>query len=108
MLKAGQYAVSDGRFIVKQGTSWYVLDADCEIELGLLPTLASAKEYIADGVTSLGHHNSSPSPCGNRQRKKEFNAYLASEAKSGNYVPAILWLSVMFAICIFFLVVRGY
>jgi len=32
---------------------------------------------------------------GRRQSKNEFNAYLASEAKNGNPMPAILWFIVL-------------
>jgi hypothetical protein len=45
---------------------------------------------------------------GRRQSKKEFNTYLASEAKNGNSGPAILYVLAMVAICAFTLVVRGY
>ena len=106
-IEAGQYSVSDGRFIIKDGSSWYVLKSDGTSDFGPLPTLALAKEYVTEGTTSLGNHNLA-SKHGRRQSKKEFNAYLASEAQNGNTGPLIIYVLLMVAICIFFLVVRGY
>ena len=106
-IEAGQYSVSDGRSIVKEGSSWYVLKTDGTSEFGPLPTLARAKEYVTEGTISVGNHNLA-SKHGRGQSKKEFNAYLASEAKNGNSGPLIIYVLLMVAICIFFLVVRGY
>ena len=106
-IEAGQYSVSDGRFIVKEGSNWYVLKSDGNADFGPLPTLATAKEYVTAGTTSVGKHNLA-SKHGRRQSKKEFNAYLAAEAKNGNSGPFIIYILIMVVICIFFLVVRGY
>ncbi|QUM75862.1 hypothetical protein HWV00_06270 [Moritella sp. 24] len=106
-IKAGQYSVSDGRYIIRDGSSWYVLNSEQEHDLGPLPTLSAAKQYVTDGKTPLGEHNMASSH-GRRQSKKEFNAYLASEVKNGNSGPAILYFLAMAAICVFFLVFRGY
>lgn len=101
-IEAGQYSVTDGRSIVKKGGAWYVVDSKGNVELGNLPTLSSAKNYVTNGVTSLVKHNSSASSYSKSQRKKEFNAFLASEAKNGNYLPAILMLIALFALTVFF------
>ncbi|NOU53149.1 hypothetical protein HG263_21855 [Pseudoalteromonas sp. JBTF-M23] len=106
-IEAGQYLVSDGRFIVKNGSSWYVLKSDGNTDFGPLPTLASAKEYVTVGTVSAGNHNLA-SKYGRRQSKKAFNAYLASEAKNGNPGPLLIYILVIFAICAFFFVIRGY
>ncbi|WP_231556938.1 hypothetical protein [Aeromonas sp. L_1B5_3] len=106
-IQAGKYSVSDGRTIVKDGSSWYVLNNDGKHDFGPLPTLAAAKQYVSDGTTPTGEHNYA-TKYGKRQSRKEFNAYLASEAKNGNIGPLIFYLLVMLVICIFFFVVRGY
>ena len=98
-IQAGQYQVSDGRFIIKEGSSWYVLDQNGEVDFGPLPTLAAGKECVSTGRTSLGNHNLG-SKHGRRQSKKEFNAYLASEAKNGNYAPAILWMLLLIVVAV--------
>jgi len=90
-IEAGQYAVSDGRHIVKDGSSWYVLNAEGKHDFGPLPTLSAAKQYVTDGTTPIGKHNLG-SKHGRRQSKKEFNAYLASEFKTGNPDPLILYV----------------
>ncbi len=74
---------------------------------GPVPTLAAAKEYVESGTVPLRQHNFSTSH-GRRQSKKEFNAYLASEAKNGNPMPAILWIIVLCIICGIVVAVRGY
>jgi hypothetical protein len=33
-IQAGQYSVSDGRYIVKDGAGWYVLNSDAVMTLG--------------------------------------------------------------------------
>jgi hypothetical protein len=100
-IQAGQYSVSDGRFIVKNGADWYVLNNDGGHDFGPLPTLASGKDYVINGTVSLTEHNLSTKH-GRRQSKKEFNGYLASEAKNGNYEPIIIWIIVMVGATIFF------
>lgn len=105
-IEAGRYTVSDGRLIIKEGSNWYVLNSEGNIELGELPTLASAKEYISNGVTTLGHHNTSVTSYSKQQRKKEFNTYLASEAKNGNYIPVILWFIIMLIVALIFAAVK--
>ena len=94
-IQPGQYHVSDGRTIIKNGSAWYVLDEHGKIDLGPLPTLKAGKEYVMTGSVSIGNHNTG-SQYGRKQSKKEFNAYLASEVKKGNYLPAILWITVLF------------
>ncbi|WP_320151112.1 hypothetical protein [uncultured Tolumonas sp.] len=106
-IEAGKYSVSDGRFIVKNGSGWFVLSNEGKTDFGPLPTLALAKEYVANGTTSLTDHNHA-STYGRRQSKKEFNAYMASEAKNGNLGPLFIYIILLLAICVFFLVVRGY
>lgn len=106
-IQAGQYAVDDGRFIVKKSSGWLVIDANGSDDFGPVATLAAAKQYIESGVAPLGHHSFS-SNYGRRQSKKEFNTYLASEAKNGNSMPAILWFIVLGIICGIVLAVRGY
>ncbi|MEI2565293.1 hypothetical protein V7T16_16500 [Vibrio metoecus] len=106
-IQAGQYSVDDGRFIVKQGSGWLVLDANGSHDFGPVPTLASAKQYVESGTTPLGQHNLSTKH-GRRQSKKEFNSYLASEAKNGNPMPAILWFIVLFIVCGVVFAVRGH
>ena len=106
-IQAGQYAVDDGRFIIKQGSGWLVVDSNGSHDFGPVPTLQSAKQYVISGSTPLGLHNS-VSHYGRRQSKKEFNAYLASEAKNGNPMPAILWFVVLSVVCVVLFAVRGY
>ena len=106
-IQAGQYSVSDGRYIIKEGSSWYVLNSEQQHDFGPLSTLAAAKQYVTSGTTPISEYNLA-SNHRRRQSKKEFNAYLASETKNGNPSPAILYVLVMIAICVFFLVVRGY
>jgi len=106
-IQAGQYTVSDGRYIIKDGSSWYVLNNDEQHDFGPLLTLAAAKQYVTNGTTPIGEHNLS-SKHGRQQSKKEFNAYLASEVKNGNSGPAILYILAMVVVCVFVLVVRGY
>ena len=89
-IEAGRYAASDGRLIVKDGSSWYVLKKDGTHDFGPLTTLRVAKQYVTTDSVSVGEHNNSSSH-GRRQRKKEFNSYLAAEAKRGNYGPLVLW-----------------
>jgi hypothetical protein len=52
-IKAGQYSVSDGRYIVKDGAGWYVLNSDGGHDFGPLPTLASGKDYVINGTVFL-------------------------------------------------------
>ena len=105
-IQAGEYSVSDGRFIIKDGSSWFVLDSEGNLDFGPIPTLASAKEYVSTGSTSLGNHNTG-TKYGRKQSKKEFNAYLASEAKNGNYAPAVIWFLVMLAPRVFATILQG-
>ncbi|PLG62804.1 hypothetical protein B6J11_14765 [Klebsiella pneumoniae] len=63
--------------------------------------------HVECGTTPLGQHNISTGH-GRRQSRKEFNAYLASEAKNGNHLPIVLWLVVLCIICGVVLAVRGY
>lgn len=103
----GQYNVDDGRIIIKSGSAWYILSESGKHEFGPVPTLKSAKQYVEFGTTPLGEHNTG-SKYGKRQSKKEFNAYLASEAKNGNYAPAIIWFLILFVVVIIVVKVRGY
>ncbi|WP_228730362.1 hypothetical protein [Shewanella yunxiaonensis] len=68
-IEAGQYSVSDGRFIVKHGSSWYVLKSDGTIDFGPLSTLATEKEFVTEGITSVGNHNFHPSMTVGRVKK---------------------------------------
>lgn len=104
-IEAGSYSVSDGRSILKDGAGWYVVAEDGSHDFGPLTTLAAAKEYVQTGIAPLGQHNSASSH-GRKQAKKEFNAYLASEAKDGNYAPAILYSAVVLALCLFFVFIE--
>ena len=106
-IQAGQYSVDDGRFIIKQGADWFVIDATGSHDFGPVPTLQSAKQYVNSRSTPLGMHNFG-SQYGRRQSKKEFSAYLASEAKNGNPMPAILWFVVLSVVCALLFIVRGY
>ncbi|MEN3754430.1 hypothetical protein ABC733_22650 [Mangrovibacter sp. SLW1] len=106
-VQAGQYSVDDGRFIIKNSSGWLVVDARGSHDFGPVSTLAAAKQYVECGTTPLGQHNISTSH-GRRQSRKEFNAYLASEAKNGNHLPIVLWLVVLCIICGVVLAVRGY
>jgi hypothetical protein len=93
-IKAGHYAVSDGRTIVKQGSGWYILTGEGKHDFGPVTTLASAKEYVTSGSVHIGQHNPA-SRHGRKQGRKEYNAYLASEAKRGNYAPLVLTILAM-------------
>lgn len=106
-IQAGQYAVDDGRFIVKNRSSWIVVDTNGSHDFGPVPTLAAAKQYAVDGKIQLGKHNLSTKH-GRKQSKKEFHAYLASEANNGNPWPTILWLFFIFIIGGIALAIRGY
>ena len=106
-IQAGQYAVDDGRFIVKNSSGWLVVDVNGAHDFGPVTTLAAAKQYVESGTVPLGQHNFSTTH-GRRQSKKEFNAHLASEAKNGNPMPAILWIIVLCIIGGVVLAVRGY
>lgn len=106
-IQAGQYAVDDGRFIVKNSGGWLITDANGSHHFGPVPTLAAAKQYVETGAIPLKQHNYGSSH-GRRQSKKEFNAYLAAEAKNGNLMPAILWVIVLCVIGGVVLAVRGY
>ncbi len=94
-IKAGHYSVGDGRRIIKSGAQWYIYKGNGEIDFGPVPTLASAKEYVSTGSISLNEHEMA-SKYGRKQSKKEFNAYMAAEAKNGNFAPLILTLVVLF------------
>ncbi|EFS3794157.1 hypothetical protein [Escherichia albertii] len=106
-IQAGSYAVDDGRYIIKNNSGWLIVDTNGAHDFGPVTTLAAAKQYIESGTVTLGQHNFSTAH-GRRQSKKEFNAYLASEAKNGNPLPAILWVIVLCIICGVVLAVRGY
>lgn len=93
-IEAGHYSVSDGRLIIKKGSDWYILTSEGKHDFGPVTTLVSAKEYVTTGSVHLGQH-SPASRHGRRQSRKEYNAYLASEAKQGNYGPLILTLLAM-------------
>ncbi|MBQ4860349.1 hypothetical protein J8L98_01425 [Pseudoalteromonas sp. MMG013] len=105
-IQAGQYIVSDGRYIIKEGSDWYVLNSDQEMSFGPLPTLKTAKQYVSEGTVYGSQHNYRTSH-GRRQSKKEFNAYLAAEAKNGNPGPLILYIIVLIVICSFFAIVQN-
>ncbi|WP_240645376.1 hypothetical protein [Vibrio mediterranei] len=100
-IKAGQYAVSDGRFIIKQGSGWCIVRSNGSHDFGPVPTLAAAKSYVSTGSVPLRDHNTA-SKHGRRQSKKEFNAHLAAEAKNGNPLPAILWVLVLIGLTFLF------
>ncbi|SBO11668.1 hypothetical protein VME0621_03804 [Vibrio mediterranei] len=100
-IKAGQYSVSDGRFIIKQGSSWYIIQGNGDHDFGPVPTLAAAKSYVSTGSIPLGNHNRA-SQHSRRQSKKEFNAHLAAEAKNGNPAPLILWVLVLIGLTVLF------
>ncbi|OCH15300.1 hypothetical protein A6E03_14070 [Aliivibrio sp. 1S128] len=99
--------MSDGRIIFKQGSSWYVFNKAGSHEFGPVTTLNAAKQYVANGSVPVESHNLSSS-YGRRQSKKEFNSYLATEAKNGNPEPLILWVVILCVVCLVVVVVRGY
>lgn len=68
-IQAGQYAVDDGRFIVKNSSGWLVVDVNGTHDFGPVPTLAAAKQYVESGAVPLGQHNLS-TVHGRRQSKK--------------------------------------
>ncbi|MGF1687896.1 hypothetical protein L4C36_14585 [Photobacterium japonica] len=103
-IQAGYYSVSDGRKIKKNGRGWYVISESGSHDFGPVTTLNAAKQYVETGTSPIGQHNLSSSH-GRRQSKKEFNAYLAAEAKNGNPFPAILWMIVVFTLCMFFVAI---
>ena len=106
-VQAGKYSVDDGRFIIKNSSGWLVFGESGSHDFGPVSTLAAAKQYVEYGTTPLGQHNISTSH-GRRQSRKEFNAYLAAEAKNRNLLPLVLWLVFL---CIIFgvvLAVRGH
>lgn len=91
----------------RKGWSWVVCAKQwCGHDFGLLPTLASGKDYVINATVSLTEHNLSTKH-GRRQNKKEFNGYLASEAKNGNYEPIIIWLIIIVGAKIFFTFLQG-
>ncbi|MEM5546332.1 hypothetical protein [Pseudoalteromonas fuliginea] len=106
-LEAGKYSVSDGRFIIKNGSSWYVLFDDGKNDFGPLPTLAAAKEYVTNGTVTPKQHNHATQH-GRRQSKKEFQAYIASEAKNGNSGPLIIYIIVMIITFLFVILLQSY
>ncbi|EPL6889713.1 MULTISPECIES: hypothetical protein [Klebsiella pneumoniae complex] len=106
-IQAGKYAVDDGRFIVKNGSGWFVVGVNGSHEFGPVPSLTAAKQYVESGTILTTKHNLSTNH-GRRQSRKEFNAYLAAEAKNGNPMPAILWIVVLCVICGVVLAFRGY
>lgn len=105
-LEAGRYSVSDGRFIIKNGSNWFVLNHDGNHDFGPLPTFAAAKEYVTTGsVTPKPIHN--PTSYSKKQSKKQFNAYIASEAKRGNKGPLIIYIILMIVMFIFTIVIQA-
>jgi len=106
-IQAGYYSVSDGRFIVKDGSGWYIVNKEGNHDFGPVTTLAAAKEFVNTGLVPISQHNTG-SAYGRRQSKKEFNSYLAAESKNGNPLPAILWMVALFGACLLFYLIRGY
>ncbi|MDY0765757.1 MULTISPECIES: hypothetical protein [Serratia] len=106
-IQAGKYAVDDGRFIVKNSSGWLVVDVNGAHDFGPVSTLAAAKQYVESGTVPLEKPNYSTTHS-RKKSKKDFNAYLASEAKNGNTLPAILWVIVLCIIGGVVLAVRGY
>ena len=105
-LEAGRYSVSDGRFILKNGSNWFVVDQNGNHDFGPLPTFASAKEYVLTGsLTPKNIH--SPTTYSKKQSKKQFNAYIAAEAKKGNTGPLIIYIIVMIVMFIFAIVIEA-
>ena len=94
-IKAGYYLSSDGRQIIKKGSGWYILKDDGNVDFGPVPTLTAAKEYVSSGGIILNEHNIN-SAYGKGQSKKEYNAYLAAEAKRGNFIPLLVTLIALF------------
>ncbi len=93
--------------MLKTTSGWLVGQAKGSHEFGPVTTLTAAKQYVESGTTPLGQHNFSTN-YGRRQSKKEFNSYLASEAKNGNPLQAIIWFIVLCIIWGVVLAVRGY
>ncbi|MGU3929176.1 hypothetical protein ACVZD4_25595 (plasmid) [Escherichia coli] len=79
-IQGGQYAVDDGRFIVKNSSGWLVVDANGSHDFGPVPTLTAAKQYVESGTTPLGQHNFSTN-YGRRQSKKSLMHILPLKLK---------------------------
>ncbi|MBB1332098.1 MULTISPECIES: hypothetical protein [Pseudoalteromonas] len=90
-IESGKYSVSDGRFIVKSGSSWYVLQEDGNNDFGPLPTLSIAKEYVTTGTIESKEPNRSTQHT-RRQSRKAFHAHIAAESKNGNQGPLIIYI----------------
>ena len=94
-IEAGHYLSSDGRHLIKKGSGWHILKGDGNVDFGPVPTLTAAKEYVSSGSIILNEHNMN-STYGKGQSKKEYNAYLAAEAKRGNFIPLLVTLITLF------------
>lgn len=93
-IEAGKYSVSDGGFIVKSGSNWYVLQNDGNNDFGPLPTLAIAKEYVTTGTVEAKEPNRLTQHT-RRQSRKAFHAHIAAESKNGNQGPLIIYIIIV-------------
>ena len=80
---------------VKKIKAGHYLSSDGNVDFGPVPTLTAAKEYVSSGGIILNEHNIN-SAYGKGQSKKEYNAYLAAEAKRGNFIPLLVTLIALF------------
>ncbi len=104
-IEAGRYAVSDGRLIIKDGSNWFIISNDGKQYFGPVTTLAAAKEFVETGTLPIGQHNGG-SAYGRRQSKKELNAYMAAEAKRGNFGPLIIYMLLIGGVLLLFFIIE--
>jgi len=84
-----QYTVSNGDSIIKKTDGWYVMSKTEIANIGPLPTLEAAKQYV-DSDDS------------------ESTEGLTTEDHKIDKGPAILWGVVMLCVCLLLLFIRNY
>jgi len=88
-IKNDQYTVSNGDSIIKKTDGWYVMSKAGVTNVGPLPTLEAAKEYVDS-------NDSDP------------QEELTPEDHKIDKGPAILWGVVMLSVCLLLLFIRNY
>jgi len=84
-----QYTVSNGDSIIKKTDGWYVMNKAGMTNVGPLPTLEAAKQYVdSDDSESIEG--------------------LTPEDHKIDKGPAILWGVVMLCVCLLLLFIRNY